>query len=156
MYVHLPHVLDPDVTLAVGERVLGILPADSLPAADVLSRRATTLFLAKGEWEGMDRAHQLALEIVRKRGDPALEISILESHALMLTHQGRQPEALALLRRAIELARTASNPEHEVAAHYQLVRQSLRAGDVRAAHSHAAAALQAAEALRDRLSLFST
>jgi tetratricopeptide (TPR) repeat protein len=135
-------------------RALRLVPADSHEAAHVISMSALPSYFEDADYEAARRAFGRALEIARREGDTFLEMWTLERASHVARMHLCWQEALDLALSAISLAGSANNLAAEVTAHYHVVCELLRRGDLERARQHAAKALQVAERLRQQNRLF--
>jgi DNA-binding CsgD family transcriptional regulator/tetratricopeptide (TPR) repeat protein len=98
--------------LANLEEAIRLVPAEppSLEHAEALSKLVRVLALL-GRNDDCRRRGEEALALVRRLGARALESELVNSLALRAANLGRQEEALALLREALDIAEEAGDPE---------------------------------------------
>jgi tetratricopeptide (TPR) repeat protein len=134
-------------------RALGLVPADSLQAARLLSRYGNVLALQEGDYDGAQQALARALETARREGDLELEIRTVLNAAEVDAYHERWPEALASGYRAIDLVPRVKDPRCEMLAHYWTMLSLLLMGEVEGAVRHGPATLEPAERLGQHFQL---
>jgi len=130
-------------------KALSLALPDSYHAGRLLSLYGRVLGLERGDYTGARQAFDRALAIAKREGDVALEMRILANAARVSDFNLKYEEAADHCRQVILLSRQADEPESEMTAYYIASISFGRTGNLREAKQNAAAALSAAEKLRD-------
>jgi len=130
-------------------RALELVPSDSHQAGRLLSRLGRLMGIEEGDYQGAQEAFSQAITIAQGENDPGLETRTLTyacgvSYRYLRFHQCIE-EGL----RAVDLALRTGDLRIEVQARSDAVNALIDIGDPGRARQHAAAALAAAEQLRD-------
>ena len=148
--VEVPYTADfmrriPDII----EKVVGLVPPDSLEAARALSNFG---FVVGQRSDGYPQAHEAfetALAIARREGDYALEARITGLAANIDGFHMRIDECLEKSRRAIEIARNLDDPITNLRGHLWALNSAIAKGRTNEAEVYAADLLELAERFRN-------
>ena len=131
-------------------QALELVPAESHEAGRLLSRYGSALNFEKGEYEGAREAFSRAVSIARREHDVSLEMRAVTYASLLDGEHLRLRESLDNSLRAVELARTANDPQAEFVARFWAATNYYVTGQLNEAIGHAEASLDLAEGLHNR------
>ena len=137
-------------------RALEMVPPDSRTAGRLLSMLGRIAGYDDGDYEASQSAFSRALEIARRKDDPALELTTLAGESYVNMWHCRWQEILDKTPRAIDLARTVDDPAGELLALWGAIAAEIATGHREAAWWHVSEGIILAEKLRDRLLLCGT
>jgi len=137
-------------------RALEMVPPDSRTAGRLLSMLGRIAGYDDGDYEASQSAFSRALEIARRKDDPALELTTLAGESYVNMWHCRWKEILDKTPRAIDLARTVDDPAGELLALWGAIAAEIATGHREAAWWHVSEGIILAEKLRDRLLLCGT
>ncbi len=100
------------------DRVLPLVPPDSLVAGRLLSQYGLVIGGDQGDYQGAQEAFERGLAIARREGDTALEMRTLSYAALMDLFHVHFQEGLEKYLRAVALAQSVGDPRAEVEARW--------------------------------------
>ena len=137
-------------------RALEMVPPDSRTAGRLLSMLGRIAGYDDGDYEASQSAFSRALEIARRKDDPALELTTLAGESYVNMWHCRWQEILDKTPRAIDLARTVDDPAGGLLALWGAIAAEIATGHREAAWRHVSEGIILAEKLRDRLLLCGT
>jgi class 3 adenylate cyclase/tetratricopeptide (TPR) repeat protein len=146
----IPPVWEPTEIPEVVARALTMVPEDSLDAGRLLSTSGWFLAVHQRDYKRGCNAFERSLEIARRHGDEALERRTLVNAAHADYWQLQWGACREKGIHAIELAMRANDQRTEMAAREWPARVGAIVGDVEDAKTHAAAAVDLAQKLRER------
>lgn len=146
----------PGATVRTLDRILSLVPPESIEAGVLHARRGFVMGVEEGDFQGAQDAFERALLIAIREKDLDLEMRTLADAARVDSYNHWWGSSLEKSLRAVELAQRAGNPRLELTARYRAAWALLTLGDAHRAIEISKPLLEIAETVQDRYWLVNT